>query len=445
MGRPEMRGATAAAVLALGVQAAPAQAPGGAGSMLPPPVDGPPIDLGLTQDAWREGKAREGQASPGQRVYSWKPGQTMTAYTRVGMTTALQLERAERMESVTVGDPNLLEVRVEANAENILYMRPLYAGADTSLHILTASGRLYTMVVATENEAAETTPDTVVMVRLPGPGRSGQRTGGPAPEAGRARTGARGGEPEAGGAEGWYSNVAETRKRDRTVLAAAAGQHAIVDPALLEEYGNLQVESFQVGRMRFDLEMLASSEEAIREIAPRRVMRDDVWTWLDYEGMPEARWPSVNVVTDGTESPVTVSTEANGRMLVVHAVGDLVLRSGPHTICIRRKRSTGTQWRADVTVDPRIDGVYGEGEAVGDTYATPGAGLGWDDRVRVELGAGSAGERRVREVLAAEGVVHEGAYPVLEGVAQPQAERLCRAVGKAGGECVVVRAVPDGR
>ena len=444
-GRGNTRGWIAAGVLAAGVGSAQGQGTmPGAGPMIPPPPPGGSGDLDLTQDAWIRGASREGQHSPGHRIYTHATGRVMNTYTRLGMVTMVMLERPERVVSVSVGDPNLVEVRVDANAANVLLIRPRQAGADTNVHVITASMRSYALYVATEDEGGTTTPDAVVQIRLPSAadrirsGRGGQPVDAPG-GAGHDGQGESGVGAPGQAQQQWHVDVSAAERRDRTVLAARAQGDPIVDPELLKEYGNLKVETFQIGRMRFDLEMFASSEHAIREIAPKRVMRDDVWTWLDYEGKPEARWPSVNAVTDGTESPVAFHSEANGRMLVVHAVGDLVLRNGPHVICIRRKRPVAYAGTGDVTVDARLTGVYGENDPTGDTYTGAGAKMGWVDRVRVELGPGEAGEAKIRSVLARARLVHEGEYPNVTGVANEDAQKLCAAVGAAGGECVIVR------
>ena len=73
-------------------------------------------------------------------------------------------------------------------------------------------------------------------------------------------------------------------------------------------------------------------------IAPERVWRDNVFTYIDFgeKALNMNQRPVVSLLVEGGESPVGFRTEGpQSRLLVVEAIGDLVLRNGGRIVCIK--------------------------------------------------------------------------------------------------------------
>ena len=108
----------------------------------------------------------------------------------------------------------------------------------------------------------------------------------------------------AGDGTPWHTDVRSAEARDRRILATLATGASAVPADLAEQYGNLDIGGFDITQMRFDMTVLASSDEAARLLAPVRVMHDNVWTWLDFGDKKHIRAGAINEVTDGTEAAI---------------------------------------------------------------------------------------------------------------------------------------------
>jgi hypothetical protein len=75
-------------------------------------------------------------------------------------------------------------------------------------------------------------------------------------------------------------------------------------------------------------------------IAPERVWRDRIFTYIDFgdKVISMTQRPVVSLLVEGGESPVGFRTDGeDGRLLIVEAVGDMVLRSGQRIVCIKKR------------------------------------------------------------------------------------------------------------
>ena len=75
-------------------------------------------------------------------------------------------------------------------------------------------------------------------------------------------------------------------------------------------------------------------------IAPERVWRDRIFTYIDFgdKVIAMTQRPVVSLLVEGGESPVGFRTDGeDGRLLIVEAVGDMVLRSGQRIVCIKKR------------------------------------------------------------------------------------------------------------
>lgn len=114
-------------------------------------------------------------------------------------------------------------------------------------------------------------------------------------------------------------------------------------------------------------------------IAPERVWRDDIFTYIDLgkKALNMMQRPVVSMIVERVEVPVGFRTKGpDNRLIIVEGVGDLVLRNGKRIICIKLRRSdeSGLEYAID-SADylppkwevpaPLPEGVNGGAEAAG--------------------------------------------------------------------------------
>ena len=90
---------------------------------------------------------------------------------------------------------------------------------------------------------------------------------------------------------------------------------------------------------RFDLDIFVPNPDDY-VIAPERVWRDRIFTYIDFgdKVIAMTQRPVVSLLVEGGESPVGFRTDGeDGRLLIVEAVGDMVLRSGQRIVCIKKR------------------------------------------------------------------------------------------------------------
>ena len=90
---------------------------------------------------------------------------------------------------------------------------------------------------------------------------------------------------------------------------------------------------------RFDLDIFVPNPDDY-VIAPERVWRDRIFTYIDFgdKVISMTQRPVVSLLVEGGESPVGFRTDGeDGRLIIVEAVGDMVLRSGQRIVCIKKR------------------------------------------------------------------------------------------------------------
>ena len=341
----------AALFLAALFLAGPALAQGAADPFTAPgPLYQPtqPPDLQRTQPAWSDPEQHRPayQPVPGYVAYPYDAKSTYPVRTRPGFSTTIRLDPAEHIVQAILADPSAFEYTVAADdnlatPDNAAEIRPFYAGVDTTLKIRTQTGRHYSFYVASVPENWPRITDLTVDIVLPSgpPGHPGP----PAAQPGAA--------PGPGGDPGRHQRIFPAPAAtpapvtgpadsgaDDPRLRTLAGNPLAIDPnADGAAWGSLEHVAFDPSRMTYDISAFASTPEAATRIAPVRVWRDDHWTYVDFghkaRGMSD--WPAVTLVADGTETPVAVRVAGRERqILIVEAIGDIVLSSGPHVVCL---------------------------------------------------------------------------------------------------------------
>lgn len=106
-----------------------------------------------------------------------------------------------------------------------------------------------------------------------------------------------------------------------------------------EDYGWIKSMKIDPSEFRFDLDIFVPNPDDY-VIAPERVWRDRIFTYIDFgdKVIAMTQRPVVSLLVEGGESPVGFRTDGeDGRLLMVEAVGDMVLRSGQRIVCIKKR------------------------------------------------------------------------------------------------------------
>ena len=106
-----------------------------------------------------------------------------------------------------------------------------------------------------------------------------------------------------------------------------------------EDYGWIKSMKIDPSEFRFDMDIFVPNPDDY-VIAPERVWRDRIFTYIDFgdKVISMTQRPVVSLLVEGGESPVGFRTDGqDGRLLIVEAVGDMVLRSGQRIVCIKKR------------------------------------------------------------------------------------------------------------
>ena len=287
-----------------------------------PVVTGP---LGLTQNAWNDILRDRGESKrrPGYVRYIYDAQQAFPVRIREGMITTIKLPDGEEIVEAYVGDEAGFNVGLP-NKSNIV-IKALYPGVDTNLIAYAESGKIYTFYLRSESYNSKIISDFLVDVVAPG--------------ARDAYTGAQmdGMNPQQL-AEYDARNPAAAAERIRDPYATLP---TAIDPRY-REYAEWT--DFNPARIREDLGVYVPlDKESTGGTIPYRVFRDDRFTYIDYgpEASQMTEWPTPLIVIQGVEGPVGNRTAGpGGRMIVIEALGDFVLRNGQRIIVVKPKTSS---------------------------------------------------------------------------------------------------------
>lgn len=321
-----VRPAAALAALLAATAAPPAAGQDAAAPVPPMPPPTGLLDLGLTQEAWTNPKANQapGQSRPGYRAYRFSWASTYKVALRTGVPTSLRIDPTEQVRHVINGNPHVFEHALMA--PNLLEVRPLFAGVDTALKLLTYSGRLYSYYIRSyPPDWSEITDHIVDVVLDPG--------------------------------SPLHLNPHGPHTQHQTDRSAALG-HALpaLDPALQPAataprtpatpisppanpaFAHVDTAAFDPGAIRWDnIRVRANTPAAAAAIGPVRVYRTDTHTYIDFgdKARRMQQWPTVMLLDSAAEAIVNTHTVGRDRhVLVVDAVGSMVLAAGQHIICI---------------------------------------------------------------------------------------------------------------
>ena len=294
-----------------------------------PQYSGP---LGLTQNAWNDYLRNRGESRdrPGYVKYVYDPQQAFPIRIREGMITTIKLPEGEEIVEAYVGDDQGFNVGIP-NPRNIV-VKAIFPGVDTNLIAYAESGNIYTFYLRSEPYTSKQISDFLVdVVNAPARGMSGHG----------------GGSIASAGPLGSNGDPAQLAKYDERNPSATAERvrdpYATLPDALdprFREYAEWT--DFDPRKIREDLGVYVPLKQAGGTI-PYRVFRDDRFTYIDYgpEASQITEWPTPLIVIQGTEGPVGNRTVGpGGRMIVIEALGDFVLRNGQRMIVVKPRASS---------------------------------------------------------------------------------------------------------
>ena len=264
------------------------------------------------QAAWDNPNANmaSGSLKPGYAQLTWSKGSVLPVKLRNGMTTLITLPNGEKIADAVVGNSGLFSIE-SAKGSNIMYItpQPSNQGSDTNMIVTGESGNVYTFYLRSEPSNASEITYSQVDVILDNNGTLMTTTG-------SANT--------VGSAGSIFKTASST--------ANTVG----VDG---EDYGWIKSMKIDPSEFRFDLDIFVPNPDDY-VIAPERVWRDRIFTYIDFgdKVISMTQRPVVSLLIEGGESPVGFRTDGeDGRLLIVEAVGDMVLRSGQRIVCIKKR------------------------------------------------------------------------------------------------------------
>lgn len=265
------------------------------------------------QEAWDNPNANmaSGSSKPGYAQLTWSSGNVLPIKLRNGMVTMVNLPEGEVIEDGIVGNDGLFQFDPQKNGRS-MFITPEGSnqGADTNLIVTGKSGNKYIFYL--RSEPANSSEITYSQVDIVLDGNSVL--------------------PNATKSNAQYSGMNSIFKKASTGGSSVVG----VDG---EDYGWIKSMKIDPSEFRFDLDIFVPNPDDY-VIAPERVWRDRIFTYIDFgdKVIAMTQRPVVSLLVEGGESPVGFRTDGeNGRLLIVEAVGDMILRSGQRIVCIKKR------------------------------------------------------------------------------------------------------------
>ncbi len=268
------------------------------------------------QEAWDNPNANmaAGSIKPGYAQLPWSQGSVLPIKLRNGMVTMLTLPNGEQIADAVVGDSGKFVIDTTVG-DRTMFISPEASnqGSDTNMIVTGKSGNKYIFYLRAEPSNSSEITYSQVDVILDGnavlPGASASATG-----------------------------AQSTGKMSSIFKKSTSGAAGVVGVDG-EDYGWIKSMKIDPSEFRFDLDIFVPNPDDY-VIAPERVWRDRIFTYIDFgdKVIAMTQRPVVSLLVEGGESPVGFRTDGeDGRLLIVEAVGDMVLRSGQRIVCIKKR------------------------------------------------------------------------------------------------------------
>lgn len=264
------------------------------------------------QAAWDNPNANmaAGSTKPGYANLTWSTGTVLPIKTRQGMATLVTLPNGEKIADIVMGNEELFSLGDTKPGDQMMYISPASSnhGNDTNMIVTGQSGNKYIFYLRAYPINSSEITYSQVDISL------GQNAVVPS-----------GSVAAPSGAMGSVFN--KSAKTPSTVGVDG------------EDYGWIKTMKIDPSEFRFDLDIFVPNPDDY-VIAPERVWRDRIFTYIDFgdKVISMTQRPVVSLLVEGGESPVGFRTDGeDGRLLIVEAVGDMVLRSGQRIVCIKKR------------------------------------------------------------------------------------------------------------
>ncbi len=314
--------------------------------------------LGMQQKAWNNPTEHlgEGQTKPGYSKYYWKPDLVLPLRIREGMVTLINFPSWELLETVWIGAQEAFSGQFPAPNALLVHANSGFLGVDSNMIVFGRSGNRYVFYLRSETYNTDRITNSVVDIIVNDVNLIPDETG---------RTPVSSGTATPGGAA--------TAGLSRS--AAYAGMTGSQKKTIQDAEGWLEDLPVDPEKLRFDIDIFAPNPEDM-ELAPERVWRDDIFTYIDLgpKALSMLQRPIVNLLFQGSEVPIGFRTRGpNGRLIVVEGIGDLILRNGRRILClkIRKDPAYGTEW---VEYEPSVQPAWSPGPMITTPVGPAGAG-----------------------------------------------------------------------
>lgn len=277
--------------------------------------------LGMTQAAWLDPLQNlgEGQSKPAYSKYYWSPDLILPIRLREGMITLLNFPEWELIEDMYIGDNATFDGQISGPNTILLYPRKgANVGVDTNIIIFGRSGNKYVFYVKSEGVNTERLTNSIIDIDvIDGP--AGSRGAGVIGGSVSGNSGMNASSYKAGNSHSADSLFTKRFQRSDWI------KEIPLDPT----------------KFRFDIEVYVPNPDDV-VIAPERVWRDDIFTYIDFgeKALNMTQRPIVTLIVERIEVPVGFRTKGpNNRLIIVEGIGDMVLRNGKRIVCLKLRRS----------------------------------------------------------------------------------------------------------
>jgi len=277
--------------------------------------------LGMTQSAWLDPLQNlgEGQSKPAYSKYYWSPDLILPIRLREGMMTLLNFPQWELIEDMYIGDNATFDGQISGPNTILLYPRKgANVGVDTNIIIFGRSGNKYVFYVKSEGVNTERLTNSIIDIDV---------IDGPA--------GSRGAGMVGGSVGGGSGTNASSYKANNAHSADSLFTKRFQRSDWIKEI------PLDPTKFRFDIEVYVPNPDDV-VIAPERVWRDDIFTYIDLgeKALNMTQRPIVTLIVERIEVPVGFRTKGpNNRLIIVEGIGDMVLRNGKRIVCLKMRRS----------------------------------------------------------------------------------------------------------
>ena len=330
--------------------------------------------IGMIQSAWQDPLQNlgEGQTKPAYSKYYWTPDLVLPIRVREGMITLVNFPEWELIESIAFGDTGSFDGRISGPNTVMLFPQSgSQVGVDSNVVINGRSGNKYVFYIKSEAVNTERLTNSIIDIDVVG------------------GYGSSGGSPSSSsGILGGGSSSASAFRDGKTADATYTRRF------LKEDW--LKSLPIDPTKFRFDIEIYVPNPDDV-VIAPERVWRDDIFTYIDLgeKALNMTQRPIVTLIVERVETPIGFRTKGpNNRLIIVEGVGDMVMRSGKRMVCLKLRRSDeeGLQYvsyaddQNDWDVAPKIP----NGKTMGGNSSAGVGNAGQSGGVNSENGTGGA-------------------------------------------------------